>query len=769
MVSFGNTQLCEYCLNEWGGEPCRFCGYDKRTFRKELGVLPPGSALMGKYIVGRVIGKGGFGITYLAYDITSNQKVALKEYYPISYSARDDDGCTVAVSRHEDSPIYYNGMKKFYEEASLVAKFNGNPNIVSVREFFYENDTAYFVMELLRGCSLKLYIDRHGCLTPEQALYIADRVSNALMVAHSSNTLHRDIAPDNIMLCTNGNVKLIDFGAARQVTAEDQKSLSVILKQGFAPLEQYQVHGNQGPWTDIYSLGATLYYAVTKKCLEDPMTRLDSDEEFQSNPYNVEPQLWDIIKRATSLRIEDRYRDAFELRSDLSKIAYKPQEIRAESVEPENMPIPVMAVNTPGVPYQPVQPVYTPGVPQPVQSQQSTPGIPQLVQPQQNTQGVPQQIQQMPPYNPYSLQSPIYSPPIKKPIDKNLIAIIGGAAGLVAAIVILVVVLSSLQKPDSIPDYTTPPPSQAYTTPPPIVTTASTPDTITTPIVPEEPTEVTISGTTYSVNTRELDLSGKYLDDSDIQDLKYFKKLEWLELNDNYITDLSVLSSLTSLKHLYFRNNYVSSLSFVSGLTNLEEINCYNNDISDLTPLSGLTNLLELWAGNNPITSLAPLEDPTSMKYLSIRNSEIDGDISPLYWLRNLVELDASGCGLTDLSSLSRCTKLSFIQLSDNYLYDFSPLHNCDEISELILSGNVVQTEPQMHTFNQSMFGLSFAEDAILDIRECGWYYFTIDDAREDRDIFLDNLEDKGYSRYLFEFWATWLDEDLEEVNDLVE
>ena len=287
MISFGNKQLCEYCLNEWGGEPCRFCGYDKNTYKKELGVLPPGSILMGKYIVGKVIGKGGFGITYLGYDITIGKKVALKEYYPISYSARSDDGCTVVVSRSEDSSIYYSGMNKFYEEASLVAKFNGNPNIVSVYEFFFENGTAYFVMELLHGYSLKTYIDRHGCLSPEQALYIADKVSSALMVAHSSNTLHRDIAPDNIILCTNGDVKLIDFGAARQVTAEDQKSLSVILKQGFAPLEQYQKHGKQGPWTDIYSLGATLYYTVTKKCIDDPMTRLDNDDEFQSNPYNV--------------------------------------------------------------------------------------------------------------------------------------------------------------------------------------------------------------------------------------------------------------------------------------------------------------------------------------------------------------------------------------------------------------------------------------------------------------------------------------------------
>ncbi len=322
MISINGKNFCENCLNETSGEVCSFCGYNKSEAHEEVGVLSPGSILLGKYIIGRTIGKGGFGVTYLAYDAKQEKKVAIKEYYPGVLAARGNDGCTVLVTSSEEAVLFKNGIEKFYEEASLVSRFNGNPSIVSVHEFFYENETAYFSMELLDGCTLKSYIDEKGVLSSEEALYIADNVSAALMITHSVNVLHRDISPDNIMLCRNGMVKLIDFGAARQVLVNNPKSMSVILKHGFAPLEQYQKRGKQGPWTDLYSLGATLYYALTQDCIDDPMTRMDGDEEFLSNKYKIEEQLWEIIVKATQLRIFDRYSDAFEFRNALNKISY---------------------------------------------------------------------------------------------------------------------------------------------------------------------------------------------------------------------------------------------------------------------------------------------------------------------------------------------------------------------------------------------------------------------------------------------------------------
>ncbi|MGN1101341.1 MAG: leucine-rich repeat protein, partial [Huintestinicola sp.] len=172
---------------------------------------------------------------------------------------------------------------------------------------------------------LKTYITENSAITPGQAVFLANEVSNALITAHNANVLHRDISPDNIMLCNDGTLKLLDFGAARQVIAEGSQSLSVILKQGYAPLEQYQKKGKQGPWTDIYSLAATLYHALTLDFLDDPMSRLEDDEEYSSNVHNIPSELWEIIKKATELKITDRYQDIYEFKEAFENISIKPE------------------------------------------------------------------------------------------------------------------------------------------------------------------------------------------------------------------------------------------------------------------------------------------------------------------------------------------------------------------------------------------------------------------------------------------------------------
>jgi len=307
------------------------CGYSKAGYNGDPMTLPPGSILEGRYAIGRVIGKGGFGMTYLAYDMKLECKVAVKEYYPRGLAIRNPGSTFVSVSDAESEVTFKEGAGKFYDEARLVAKFNGNPNIVSVYDFFYGNDTVYFTMGYLDGMTLKSYLKEYGVLSLAQAVYVAESVSNALMAAHSLNVLHRDISPDNIMVCKDGTVKLLDFGAARQVVTEGSQSLSVILKQGFAPLEQYQKKGKQGPWTDIYSLGATLYHALTLDILDDPMSRLEDDEEYSSNCHQIEDAFWQIIKKATALRIQDRYQDIFELKKELNGLPVKPEPL----VEPD--------------------------------------------------------------------------------------------------------------------------------------------------------------------------------------------------------------------------------------------------------------------------------------------------------------------------------------------------------------------------------------------------------------------------------------------------
>ena len=171
-------------------------------------------------------------------------------------------------------------------------------------------------MEFLDGIDLKQYVrQKGGKISESEAMYILSCLSDALMIVHSAEVLHRDISPDNIFICRDRNIKLIDFGAARQVLGEASKSLSVILKQGFAPLEQYQKHGKQGPWTDIYALGATIYYALTGQVVDDAMSRI---EDASIDISGISPKLGKIIEKMLAVKISDRYQSVFELKNDLS-------------------------------------------------------------------------------------------------------------------------------------------------------------------------------------------------------------------------------------------------------------------------------------------------------------------------------------------------------------------------------------------------------------------------------------------------------------------
>ena len=324
MITVNNKNLCEACFAETDSAVCKECGFTKGN-NADKTVLEMGSVLEDRYLIGKVIGKGGFGITYLAYDMKLQCRVAIKEYYPYGVAVRESGTTTVSVSSADSADTFRVGASKFYEEARLVAGFNGNPNIVSVYDFFYGNDTVYFTMGYLKGITLKAYIAKNGPLTIPQTVRVANDICSALMVAHSENVLHRDISPDNIMVCNDGTIKLLDFGAARQVFTDESKSLSVILKQGFAPLEQYQKKGKQGPWTDIYSLGATLVYSLTRKVMDDPMTRIDDDEEFLSNPYDIPDGLWQILVKATMVKAVDRYQDVFELKEALDNLEIAPE------------------------------------------------------------------------------------------------------------------------------------------------------------------------------------------------------------------------------------------------------------------------------------------------------------------------------------------------------------------------------------------------------------------------------------------------------------
>lgn len=322
---FNGTELCDNCFSTMTSGRCESCGFSLENYSPDPTVLAVGAVLQNRYRIGGIIGKGGFGVTYLALDTKLERRIAVKEYFPYGFALRGTG--TGSVMTTGDAQVFKKGADKFYDEARLIAKFNSTGNIVNVYDVFYENDTVYYVMEYLRGQTIKSYTEKGGRLTPGQAVYIAGEIADALGIAHEMNVLHRDITPDNIMLCPDNKVKLIDFGAARQVVSEGSQSLSVILTQGFAPLEQYQKKGKQGPWTDIYSLGASLYYGMTGEIIDDPMSRFENDTAFQSNPCAITGELWEIIKKAVAIKTSDRYQNAAELRNALGAISIRPEKI----------------------------------------------------------------------------------------------------------------------------------------------------------------------------------------------------------------------------------------------------------------------------------------------------------------------------------------------------------------------------------------------------------------------------------------------------------
>ena len=216
------------------------------------------------------MGFGGFGITYRAWDRTLEKKVAIKEYYPNGIVNRVPAEKAVIIYSGSRADEFQNGKVRFLAEARHMARFNTHPHIVNVHEFFEENNTAYIVMEFLEGISYKQYIeDCGGRVDCGTAVGVAVSVLGALRELHKEKIIHRDVSPDNIFLVLDApgasqyRVKLIDFGAARFSSGDEEKTLSIILKPGYAPPEQYRNKSKQGPWTDIYAVGAVLYCAIT--------------------------------------------------------------------------------------------------------------------------------------------------------------------------------------------------------------------------------------------------------------------------------------------------------------------------------------------------------------------------------------------------------------------------------------------------------------------------------------------------------------------------
>lgn len=223
---------CYGCMEEkLSPGKCLVCGWESSDAPVSIMHLSPGTVLQEKYLIGRAIGQGGFGITYIAWDLNLNMKLAIKEFFPRSLAHRSSNQKNVNTIKntHADSFIY--GLDKFLTEAQILARFNEHPNIISVRDYFRANGTAYLVMNYVEGISLEeLLLNYKDGLSVKQAVNIMAPIMDALKELHAVNLLHRDISPDNILINKKGQVILADFGAARQSVGDQKHGLSVVVK-----------------------------------------------------------------------------------------------------------------------------------------------------------------------------------------------------------------------------------------------------------------------------------------------------------------------------------------------------------------------------------------------------------------------------------------------------------------------------------------------------------------------------------------------------------
>ena len=317
MLEVNNKRMCSFCFSTLmqGTDSCPVCGSMKKI-RTMPEVLPCGTILHGRYVLGKTLGKGGFSITYTAYDSRTDSVVAVKEFFPSDIAKRNADGIIVTARTNKEEAVYKQGMKHFYEEAQILSSLR-HPNIVNIYNLYSENGTVYYTMEYLRGSDLRQFVNsKGGKIKEEDLIPIIACVAEALQTVHENRLLHRDIAPDNIFLSEDGTVKLIDFGAAKDIGISGNKSFSIILKQGFAPMEQYQRRGNQGPWTDIYALGSTMYYCLNGKMppfaaerINDPVLKIECSDNMAL-----------LISDAMALKPEDRIRSIKEFKQRLFSV-----------------------------------------------------------------------------------------------------------------------------------------------------------------------------------------------------------------------------------------------------------------------------------------------------------------------------------------------------------------------------------------------------------------------------------------------------------------
>ena len=634
MSKINPDYLCPGCMAvlDEPDLPCPLCGFDKSTYAPSPRSLRPFTKLNGKYLVGKVIGEGGFGITYIGFNMETDLPVAIKEYFPSELATRDTtQGNAITVFSGESKDLYREGLEKYLREARNLSMFSDLPGIVTVKDFFYENETAYIIMEYINGITLKQHLTKvGGRMKQNEVIKMMKPVLESMNKIHEVGIIHRDISPDNIMITKNKQIKLTDFGAARVFDTEDNKSITVVLKRGYAPEEQYRAKGNQGPWTDVYALCATMYRMITGVTPQEALERIIEDNVEPLSKYD--PSIWPeteyAIMKGLSLRAQDRYQtidelvdalyysvletdadgnkylvvtkdnadgteektvvedtseDEFEVKPIVVSIGRSTAEDFVRSImedqtpkaaeEPAPAPAPVQKEDPAPAP-APVQKEEPAPAPVPVQNEEPAPAP----APVQNEEPAPDPApvqNEDPAPDPASVQNEEPTP---------------------------------AQNEEPTPDPVQPPKSAPQgQVRPPLPTPAPTPAP-----APQKPEKKGFFKSTFKKMLKlqlgkvrfedtVTDLNVEHMDVGNIQVLRECYELKKLVLNNNMVDDLSPISNCSKLEYLALRNTLVSDLSAISMCTNLKYLDLWGTRVTDLHDIYNLNKLTYLCLKNTEI------------------------------------------------------------------------------------------------------------------------------------------------------------------------
>lgn len=602
MSKINPDYLCPGCMAvlDEPDLPCPLCGFDKSTYSPSPRSLRPFTKLNGKYLVGKVIGEGGFGITYIGFNMETDLPVAIKEYFPSELATRDTtQGNVITIFSGEARDLYREGLEKYLREARNLSMFSDLPGIVTVKDFFYENETAYIIMEYINGMTLKDHLTKvGGRMKQNEVIKMMKPVLESMNKIHEVGIIHRDISPDNIMITKNKQIKLTDFGAARVFDTEDNKSITVVLKRGYAPEEQYRAKGNQGPWTDVYALCATMYRMITGVTPQEALERIIEDNVEPLSKYD--PGIWPetefAIMKGLSLRAQDRYQTVNDLidalyysvleydadgnpylvvtkdNADAEQEAPQPQpEPKQEEDEFDSKPI-VVSIGRAAIESEYAQPTPQP-VPQPAPTPQPVAQpAPQASAAQAAPQPQPQAVAQPAPQPAAPTPQPQPAPqPQPQPVPQ-----------------------AAPQQPAPAPQPAAPAPQpQAAPQPAPQKKGGFFKSTF------KKLVKLQLGKVRFEDNITELNV--EHMDVGNIQVLKECYELKKLILNNNMLSDLSPLTDCTKLEYLALRNTMVSDLSPISNCTNMKYLDLWGTRVVDLNDLYSLTKLTYLCLKNTEI------------------------------------------------------------------------------------------------------------------------------------------------------------------------